>query len=132
MAHSVRRTGYKTVCRHTLLLRLLGTTLTPQTNLELHAATMQYVVKACVRGFSEIPTDAEFESGDLSLVMDDFNPGRGCSCVPGYFKRLTVNAKVHRKKCLHLLLQLAATGVNSGICCCLTFYRYRYCQSGLG
>lgn len=56
---------------------------------------MQYVVKACVRGFSEIPTDVEFESGDLSLVMDDFNPGHGCVCLPGYFKRLTVNAKVH-------------------------------------
>lgn len=58
-------------------------------------AIMQYVIKACVRGFSEIPTDVEFESGDLSLVMDDFNPGHGCACLPGYFKRLTVNAKVH-------------------------------------
>ncbi|KAL3150228.1 hypothetical protein ABBQ32_000087 [Trebouxia sp. C0010 RCD-2024] len=37
--------------------------------------------------------DAEFESGDVFLIMDDFNPGRGCLCLPGYFKRLTVNAK---------------------------------------
>ena len=47
-----------------------------------------------MRGFSEIPTDAEFDSGELSLVMDDHNPGRSCWCLPGYFKRLTVNAKV--------------------------------------
>ena len=83
---------------------------------------MQYVVKACVRGFSEIPTDAEFDSGDLSLVMDDFNPGRGCACVPGCFKRLTVNAKVHRISWLHLSLQLVPTDIigNCSNCCRLT------------
>lgn len=72
---------------HPVLLLGLGT---------LTQALLQYVVKPCVRGFSEIPTDVEFESGDLSLVMDDHNPGRGCWCLPGYFKRLTVNAKVTR------------------------------------
>lgn len=70
----------------------------------------EYIVKPCVRGFSEIPTDAEFESGDVFLIMDDFNPGRGCLCLPGYFKRLTVNAKVYMSAnpSSDLSLQLAA------------------------
>lgn len=85
-------------------------------SLQTRAATMQYVIKACVRGFSEIPTDAEFESGDLSLVMDDFNPGHGCPCLPGCFKRLTVNAKVHHTSQLYWSLQLATIRVSSGNC----------------
>ena len=97
----VYRTGYQAICRCVFAC--------DWRHLHLRAAIMQYVVKACVRGFSEIPTDAEFESGDLSLVMDDFNPGRGCTCVPGYFKRLTVNAKVIHKLRLHLSPQSAAT-----------------------
>ena len=54
---------------------------------------LQYVVKPCVRGFGEIPTDQEFDNGEMTLVLDDCNPGTSC-CLPGYYKRLTVTAKV--------------------------------------
>ena len=81
----------------------------------LRAAIMQYVVKACVRGFSEIPTDTEFENGDLSLVMDDFNPGRGCACLPGYFKRLTVNAKVNKPQATAPLVSAICSNI-CGLC----------------
>lgn len=55
---------------------------------------MQYLIKPCVRGFSEMPTDNEFNSGDLALIVDDYNPGCGCPCLPACFKRLTLTAKV--------------------------------------
>lgn len=55
---------------------------------------LQYLVKPCVRGFAEMPTDHEFGAGDLSLVVDDYNPGCDCLCLPGCFKRLTLTAKV--------------------------------------
>ena len=63
-------------------------------------SVMQYEVKPCVRGFGEIPTDQEFDNGDLTLVMDDANPGRSCICCPGYYKRLTITAKVRQCICI--------------------------------
>jgi len=55
---------------------------------------LQYVVKPCVRDFGEIPTDHEFDNGEVTLVMDDCNPGTRCLCLPGFYKRLTITAKV--------------------------------------
>ncbi len=57
-----------------------------------------------MRDFGEIPTDHEFENGELTLVMDDCNPGTSCMCLPGYFKRLTVTAKVRMQDISVLLL----------------------------
>ena len=57
-------------------------------------AVLQYIVKPCVRDFGEIPTDHEFDNGEVTLVMDDCNPGTRCLCVPGFYKRLTITAKV--------------------------------------
>ncbi|DBB06936.1 TPA: hypothetical protein ACH3X3_009587 [Trebouxia sp. C0006] len=53
----------------------------------------EYAVKPCVRDFGEIPTDHEFDNGEVTLVMDDCNPGTRCLCLPGYYKRLTITAK---------------------------------------
>ncbi|KAA6419767.1 MAG: hypothetical protein FRX49_10300 [Trebouxia sp. A1-2] len=53
----------------------------------------EYTVKPCVRDFGEIPTDHEFDNGELTLVMDDCNPGTRCLCLPGFYKRLTITAK---------------------------------------
>lgn len=55
---------------------------------------LQYLVKPCVRGFSEMPNDHEFDSGELSLVVDDYNPGCDCFLFPCCYKRLTLTAKV--------------------------------------
>ena len=57
-------------------------------------AVLQYNVKPCVRDFGEIPTDHEFDNGEVTLVMDDCNPGTRCLCLPGFYKRLTITAKV--------------------------------------
>ncbi len=50
-----------------------------------------------------MPTDNEFNAGELSLVVDDYNPGCDCLCLPGCYKRLTLTAKValwhERKSC---------------------------------
>ena len=63
-----------------------------------------------MRDFGEIPTDHEFDNGDLTLVMDDCNPGASCMCLPGYFKRLTVTAKVCNRcdlqSCLNMEVML--------------------------
>ncbi|DBA82803.1 hypothetical protein WJX77_009020 [Trebouxia sp. C0004] len=53
----------------------------------------EYLVKPCVRGFAEMPTDNEFSAGELSLIVDDYNPGCDCLCLPGCYKRLTLTAK---------------------------------------
>ena len=47
-----------------------------------------------------MPTDHEFNAGELSLVVDDYNPGCDCFCLPGCYKRLTLTAKVQPKSCL--------------------------------
>ena len=41
-----------------------------------------------------MPTDHEFSAGELSLIVDDYNPGCDCLCLPGCYKRLTLTAKV--------------------------------------
>lgn len=41
-----------------------------------------------------MPTDNEFSAGELSLIVDDYNPGCDCLCLPGCYKRLTLTAKV--------------------------------------
>ncbi|KAL3157951.1 hypothetical protein ABBQ32_012351 [Trebouxia sp. C0010 RCD-2024] len=53
----------------------------------------EYLVKPCVRGFGELPNDHEFDAGELSLVVDDYNPGCNCLCFPCCYKRLTLTAK---------------------------------------
>ncbi|KAL0053053.1 hypothetical protein WJX82_000208 [Trebouxia sp. C0006] len=58
----------------------------------------EYAVKPCVRDFGEIPTDHEFDNGEVTLVMDDCNPGTRCLCLPGYYKRLTITAKDRNSK----------------------------------
>ena len=41
-----------------------------------------------------MPTDNEYSAGELSLIVDDYNPGCDCLCLPGCYKRLTLTAKV--------------------------------------
>jgi hypothetical protein len=58
---------------------------------------VQYLVKPCVRGFGEMPTDAEYDAGELSLAVDDFAMGcKFCMFWPGCFAKLTVTAKVRQ------------------------------------
>ena len=55
---------------------------------------LQYLIKPCVRGFGEMPTDHEFDAGELSVIVDDYNPGCNCLLLPCCYKRLTLTAKV--------------------------------------
>lgn len=55
---------------------------------------LQYLIKPCVRGFGEMPNDHEFDSGELSVIVDDYNPGCNCLIFPCCYKRLTLTAKV--------------------------------------
>ena len=53
------------------------------------------MVKPCVRGFGELPPDNEFDAGELSLAVDDYNPGcASFMCFPCCYNRLTLTCKV--------------------------------------
>ena len=78
---------------------------------------LQYLIKPCVRGFSEMPTDNEFNSGDLALIVDDYNPGCACPCLPTCFKRLTLTAKVRTPtEVPHLYAEAATLPLSSQTC----------------
>jgi len=83
---------------------------------------LQYVVKPCVRDFGEIPTDHEFDNGEVTLVMDDCNPGTRCLCLPGFYKRLTITAKVKT------FLYSAVRSSVSACCQCVLLVKHRKTQ----
>ena len=85
-------------------------------------AVLQYMVKPCVRDFGEIPTDHEFDNGEVTLVMDDCNPGTRCLCLPGFYKRLTITAKV--KTYLHSAVRSSV----SACCQCVLLVKRRETQ----
>jgi len=83
---------------------------------------LQYIVKPCVRDFGEIPTDHEFDNGEVTLVMDDCNPGTRCLCLPGFYKRLTITAKVKT------FLYSAVRSSVSACCECVLLVKHRKTQ----
>jgi len=85
-------------------------------------AVLQYLVKPCVRDFGEIPTDHEFDNGEVTLVMDDCNPGTRCLCLPGFYKRLTITAKVKT------FLYSAVRSSVSACCQCVLLVKHRKTQ----
>jgi len=83
---------------------------------------LQYIVKPCVRDFGKIPTDHEFDNGEVTLVMDDCNPGTRCLCLPGFYKRLTITAKVKT------FLYSAVRSSVSACCECVLLVKHRKTQ----
>ena len=60
---------------------------------------LQYMVKPCVRGFGELPSDNEYDAGELSLAVDDYNPGcASFMCFPCCYNRLTLTCKVRAEQ----------------------------------
>ena len=69
------------------------------------------MVKPCVRGFGELPSDNEFDAGELSLAVDDYNPGcASFMCFPCCYNRLTLTCKVRTVLRLWSLLLLDRLG----------------------